>query len=138
MLLVHFVAIPGAEFLAEKPKSPTFAPVVSRPLPLPRVVYPLVARARRFPRVAVAISVLAIVSACEATERPLSTCAEILGLTADKARQALPVQIEGVVVLEHLKAAAVVVHDATGAIFVRTDHGGAVKRPALTFLRSLA
>ena len=102
--------------------------MVPRPLPLPRVVYALVPRARRFPRVAVAISVLAIVSACEATERPLSTCAEILGLTADKARQALPVQIEGVVVLEHLKAAAVVVHDATGAIFVRTDHGGAVKR----------
>jgi signal transduction histidine kinase len=102
--------------------------VVPRPLSLPRAACTLIARAHRFPRVAVAISALAIVSLGEASERPLSTCAEILGLTIDQAQQSLPVRIEGVVVLEHLEAGAVVIHDPTGAIFVRTDHGGAVKR----------
>ncbi|HEY8995756.1 MAG TPA: histidine kinase [Lacunisphaera sp.] len=79
-------------------------------------------------RLAIAAGAWAIAAACEASERPLSTCAGVLELSVDQARQQLPVVIEGVVVLEHLEAAAVVVHDATGAVFVRTDHGGAVKR----------
>lgn len=88
----------------------------------------LVGRALRFPRIAFAIWALVTASAAEASEPALASCADVLGLTVDQARRQLPVRLEGVVVLEHLEAAAVVVHDATGAIFVRTDHGGAVKR----------
>jgi signal transduction histidine kinase len=114
--------------LARKQKSRNVALVVPRPLFLPHAACMLIVRAQLFPRVARVIGALVIAAACQAGEQPLSTCAEILGLTVDQARQRRPVDIEGVVVLEHLEAAAVVVHDATNAIFVRTDQGGDVKR----------